>query len=170
HGTINCECIRRRWPESIDEAGTLVAAWVDCYNHERLQSAIGYVTPLRQAARAGVVGVRRTGPEVGRSSPASEDGPAGCNRSGSWLAPTCVVSCPMAWAEGIGLCCGRAPAPSAGAETAAGGPSSAAAPHPFSGLRWSASKRKRARQEAAILPAGGLSVSLPVLRPNSSSR
>ncbi|HID74425.1 MAG TPA: IS3 family transposase, partial [Planctomycetaceae bacterium] len=32
HGTIKCECIRRRWPESIDEAGTLVAAWVDCYN------------------------------------------------------------------------------------------------------------------------------------------
>jgi transposase InsO family protein len=31
HGTIKSECIRRRCPESIEEARTLVAAWVDYY-------------------------------------------------------------------------------------------------------------------------------------------
>jgi len=42
-------------------------------------------------------------------------------------------------------------------------------PRPFSGLRWLTPKRKRARQAAAIFPAGCLSVSLPTPRPNSSS-
>jgi len=45
HGTIKSECIRRWNPQSIDEARLRVAAWVDYYNHERLHSAIGYVTP-----------------------------------------------------------------------------------------------------------------------------
>jgi len=45
HGTIKSECIRRWNPESIEQARLRVAAWVDYYNHERLHSAIGYVTP-----------------------------------------------------------------------------------------------------------------------------
>jgi transposase InsO family protein len=45
HGTIKRECIRPAAPASLEEAQRLVAAYVEHYNHVRLNSAIGYLTP-----------------------------------------------------------------------------------------------------------------------------
>lgn len=45
HKTIKGECIRVKVPLSLDEARTTVADYVKYYNHVRLHSAIGYVTP-----------------------------------------------------------------------------------------------------------------------------
>jgi len=45
HGSLKRECIRPSRPASLDEARRRVAAFVEHYNHVRLHSAIGYVTP-----------------------------------------------------------------------------------------------------------------------------
>jgi hypothetical protein len=45
HKTIKGECIRVKVPLSLDDARRLVADYVEHYNHVRLHSAIGYVTP-----------------------------------------------------------------------------------------------------------------------------
>lgn len=45
HKTIKGECIRVKVPLSLDEARTTVADYVKHYNHVRLHSAIGYITP-----------------------------------------------------------------------------------------------------------------------------
>lgn len=45
HGTLKRDCLRPSVPLSIDEARRLVERFVDDYNHRRLHSAIGYVTP-----------------------------------------------------------------------------------------------------------------------------
>jgi putative transposase len=45
HKTIKGECIRVKVPLSLDDARRLVADYVQHYNHVRLHSAIGYVTP-----------------------------------------------------------------------------------------------------------------------------
>ncbi len=45
HGTMKCECIRPAAPASLAEARRLVAGYVENYNHVRLNSAIGYLTP-----------------------------------------------------------------------------------------------------------------------------
>jgi transposase InsO family protein len=43
--TLKGDCIRVRVPLSLDEARRIVADFVEHYNHVRLHSAIGYVTP-----------------------------------------------------------------------------------------------------------------------------
>lgn len=45
HGTLKGECIRPAAPASLEEAWRLVADYVEHYNHVRLNSAIGYITP-----------------------------------------------------------------------------------------------------------------------------
>ncbi len=50
HGTLKRDCLRPSVPLSIDEARRLVANFVEDYNHARLHSAIGYVTPADKLA------------------------------------------------------------------------------------------------------------------------
>ena len=45
HGSLKSECIRPNVPLSLEDARRLVEWFVDGYNHERLHTAIGYVTP-----------------------------------------------------------------------------------------------------------------------------
>ena len=45
HKTIKGECIRVKVPLSLDDARRIVTDYIQHYNHVRLHSAIGYVTP-----------------------------------------------------------------------------------------------------------------------------
>jgi len=45
HGSLKRECIRPAAPASLKEARCRVADYVEHYNHVRLNSAIGYITP-----------------------------------------------------------------------------------------------------------------------------
>jgi transposase InsO family protein len=45
HGSLKRECIRPAAPASLEEARRRVADYVEHYNHMRLNSAIGYLTP-----------------------------------------------------------------------------------------------------------------------------
>lgn len=45
HGSLKRECIRPACPADVDEARRLVIDYVEHYNHRRLHSALGYVTP-----------------------------------------------------------------------------------------------------------------------------
>jgi putative transposase len=50
HQTLKVTTIRPRAPSSLAEARRMVAAFVTYYNHERLHSAIGFVTPADKLA------------------------------------------------------------------------------------------------------------------------
>ena len=50
HGTLKQDCLRPNVPLSLEEARQLVAGFVQHYNHTRLHSAIGYVTPADRLA------------------------------------------------------------------------------------------------------------------------
>jgi len=45
HKTIKGECIRVKVPLSLDDARRIVTDYVEHYNHVRLHSAVGYITP-----------------------------------------------------------------------------------------------------------------------------
>lgn len=45
HGSLKRECIRPACPANVAEARSRVGQYVDDYNHVRLHSALGYVTP-----------------------------------------------------------------------------------------------------------------------------
>ena len=49
-GSLKSECIRPNVPLSLEDARQLVERFVDGYNHRRLHSAIGYVTPADRLA------------------------------------------------------------------------------------------------------------------------
>ncbi len=50
HQTLKVTTIRPKAPGSLEEARTMVAAFVAYYNHERLHSAIGFITPTDMLA------------------------------------------------------------------------------------------------------------------------
>ena len=50
HGTLKQDCLRPAVPLSVEEARLLVDQFVQHYNHTRLHSAIGYVTPVDRLA------------------------------------------------------------------------------------------------------------------------
>ncbi len=50
HGALKQECLRPSVPLSLDEARETVGRFVDHYNHTRLHSALGYVTPADRLA------------------------------------------------------------------------------------------------------------------------
>lgn len=50
HGTLKATAIRPAQPETVDEARSLVADFVQSYTNVRLHSAIGYVTPADKLA------------------------------------------------------------------------------------------------------------------------
>jgi putative transposase len=50
HGTLKRDCLRPNVPLSLDDARALVAKFVGHYNHARLHSAIGYLTPADKLA------------------------------------------------------------------------------------------------------------------------
>ena len=50
HGTLKQECIRPTCPATVQEARRRVTAYVEHYNHARLHSAIGYITPADKLA------------------------------------------------------------------------------------------------------------------------
>jgi hypothetical protein len=50
HDTLKCDCLRPHVPLSLDDARQLVEQFVGHYNHVRLHSAIGYVTPADKLA------------------------------------------------------------------------------------------------------------------------
>lgn len=50
HQTLKVTTIRPKAPQSLDEARRLVAAFVEYYNHQRLHSAIGFITPADMLA------------------------------------------------------------------------------------------------------------------------
>jgi hypothetical protein len=45
HRTIKGDCIRTQTPLTLEDARRIVAGYVDYYNHVRLHSAIGHITP-----------------------------------------------------------------------------------------------------------------------------
>jgi transposase InsO family protein len=50
HKTLKGDAIRVRPPSSLAEARHIVGVFVDHYNHRRLHSAIGYITPADRLA------------------------------------------------------------------------------------------------------------------------
>ncbi|HKV98630.1 MAG TPA: IS3 family transposase [Vicinamibacterales bacterium] len=60
HQTLKVTTIRPKAPDSLDAACRMVAAFVEYYNHHRLHSAIGFVTPAdRLAGRAEAIWAAR---------------------------------------------------------------------------------------------------------------
>ena len=48
--TLKRECLRRDTPLSLEDARRVVAVYVEHYNHVRLHSAVGYITPADKLA------------------------------------------------------------------------------------------------------------------------
>ena len=48
HGSLKCECLRTSSLGSLAEARRRVCSYVEHYNHVRLHSALGYITPADQ--------------------------------------------------------------------------------------------------------------------------
>jgi putative transposase len=74
HRTLKSTTIRPKCPESLGEAKDMVTAFVDGYNHERLHSAIGYITPAdKLAGRAEAIWALRIEKQLGSAGQQQED-------------------------------------------------------------------------------------------------
>jgi len=69
--SLRSECIRPGTPLSLEDAKRLIRGYVDRYNHVRLHSAIGCVTPSDTLAGRQTQITRRARPQGGGSLPAS---------------------------------------------------------------------------------------------------
>jgi putative transposase len=166
HGSLKRECIRPSCPANVQEARRRIAAFVDEYNHVRLHSTIGYLTPADklngleklvfderdrklEEARARRQQARRAAREACPAAP-------GALGSGStWTEDRATQRCD--------------PSADPGAETGVGA-KHRFAPLPSSRLRDQHSSDKPSRQDAATLPQDALHQSLTPSRSNSSSR
>jgi transposase InsO family protein len=61
HKSLKSECIRKKTPLSLEDARQVVTHYVAHYNHERLHSAIGYISPADKLAgkEAAIFAARR---------------------------------------------------------------------------------------------------------------
>ena len=48
HKSLKTECIRPKTPLSLEHARKIIAEFIEYYNHVRLHSALGYVTPFER--------------------------------------------------------------------------------------------------------------------------
>ena len=62
HRSMKAECIRPGTPLTLDDARRLLSGYAQHYNHERLHSALGYITPLArlQGRHTAIFAERRT--------------------------------------------------------------------------------------------------------------
>ena len=75
HKSLKRECIRERTPLSLEDAKRLIQQYVDHYNHVRLHSAIGYVTPNDMLAERQAGDPRRARPQAGSRQTATSESP-----------------------------------------------------------------------------------------------
>jgi transposase InsO family protein len=162
HGTLKQDCIRPGVPLSLEEARRLVAEFVEHYNHHRLHSVIGYITPAdKLAGREQTIFAERD-----RKLEAARERRAQARRQ----AANCSIGAnalqqPMAWTED------RAtqrcdPSADPGAEIGVRGGFTAASPP----LRDRHQCDKPSWHDATITTAGCLQNSLTPREENSSSR
>ena len=158
HGTLKQDCIRPHVPLSLEEARRLIAGYVEHYNHQRLHSAIGYVTPADKLAgrEAEIFAERDRKLEAARER----------RRQTRQLAATAAdaLQHPMNWAEDRATQrCDPSAVPGAESE------GWAATPPSFLLHSWHQCD-KPSRHDAAIPSAGCLPNSLTTTGYNSSSR
>lgn len=159
HGTLKRDCLRPNAPLSLEEARRLVASFVEHYNHQRLHSAIGYVTPADKLAgrQQAIFDERDRKLEAARER----------RRLARQLAPADAdrLQHRMTWAEDRATLRSD-PSADPGAEIGERGGFTAASPP----LRDRHQSDKPSWQEATIPPAGCLHHSLTPNEQNSSSR
>ena len=90
HQSLKGECIRPGVPLSTEDAGHLVARYIDHYNRVRLRSTIGYVAPPGQVGRARVPDFCRTRPQTTSGTSQAPTPPSGGvppTRGSDWRLP-----------------------------------------------------------------------------------
>ena len=161
HGSIKRECIRPAAIDSLDDARRRVARYVERYNHTRLHSAIGYVTPSDRldGLEQVIFAERDRKLEAGeRASPASPSG----GEKGCVMTVDAKLQPTMAWAEDRALLRSN-PSADPGAKIGAG----AATRRPTPSLRDWRQSENPSQQDAATLQAGCPLRSVNPSRPRS---
>jgi transposase InsO family protein len=117
HGTLKRDCIRPHVPLSLEEARRLVASFVEHYNHVRLHSAIGYVTPADKLAgrEAEIFAARDRKLDVARerrrrARQLASTGTDALQHQVTWAEDRATQRCDPSAVPGVGVkrCAGRA--------------------------------------------------------------